>query len=1261
MLDICKIKVTKKQVGNGRPGPNTEYRMLISPELRICRSKDVLVRGGAFEAVWDESIGLWSRDLFRLYEILDEGLYSEAEKLSKNFPGEIFVETFGNANTGHAERLTKMFRLFPDSKNTLDNTIAFSNTDVKKSDYISIRLSYPLLEGSTKAFHTMFNILYDDENLQKIMWAIGSVLSGESRNIQKFYVLYGKPGTGKSTLLDLIGKLTEAHAVPFSVEEIGKYNSSFALESIKDNPLVAIDHEGDLSRIETNGMLNSLVAHDSLSVNVKYRGKYHVKFKTTIFVATNKPVKITDSKSGITRRLVDIVPTGVLIPYEKYAHLVDKMNFELGGIAHDCIKVFKNLGREYYDNYRPMEMMAKTNHLFDFVSENAFIFERVNMVKRSEAWKMYVAYCESAGIRHPLPRYIFKDQFSDYWDELKETFRIEGKVQREVYVGFRKNVFKQAYEEVVENVGDWLDLIEQPSIFDKEFKDQPAQYVLESGALPQKWDNSSTKLSDIHTSTVHMVRPPKNLVMIDFDLKDESGEKSLERNIEAARSWPPTYAETSKSGKGLHLHYYYTGDVTRLTRIFSEDIEVKPPIGKFAIRRALTVCNNLPIATLDGGLPLKPEGEHMINRKYIADDRSMRELILKNIAKTIHPHAAPSINFIYAILEEGHDQGLKYDLRDLKPAVIRLAESSSNQRERCLDLVDKMIFKSDGLEEELDVEVDTTKPIVFFDMEVFPNLLIISWKVRGEDSIFSWFNPSRQMAASLLDYNLVGFNNRGYDNHILWGWISGDTNEETFQRSSRIIDNRPGGTFAQAYSLSYADVHSFSSVKQSLKKWEVDLGLPFDEFDHPWDMELPEELWKRAAQYCENDVRATESVFEERHADFTAISILAALSGLTVNDSVRRHVEQIIFGGVKEPQPEFNIPDLSKEFPGYTFDQYQPKDKKSLYRGEYVGEGGYVWADPGIYSNVLYMDVVSMHPTSLVVENLFGPYTKNFSDLLKARVLIKEGKLNEAKQMFGGKLEPYLDDTDQAKDLAYALKLALNSVYGYTSTQKYDWAFKHPDNIDNVVAKRGALFMVDLKNALFERGSRPIHFKTDSVKIANYNEDDINFVKEFGSKYGYEFGVEGIFERMVLINDAVLAGKWKHNGEWDVVGARYAHPYVYKKLFTDEPIEFDDLVETKMVSGGARIFLEDDNGREFIGRIGTFCPMVKDGKKMLRVADGKESAPPGTKDYLWLPAAIVSTMGLENEIDYSYFDNLVEDAIEHIAQFGDAETFLKGE
>ena len=64
---------------------------------------------------------------------------------------------------------------------------------------------------------------------------------------------------------------------------------------------------------------------------------------------------------------------------------------------------------------------------------------------------------------------------------------------------------------------------------------------------------------------------------------------------------------------------------------------------------------------------------------------------------------------------------------------------------------------------------------------------------------------------------------------------------------------------------------------------------------------------------------------------------------------------------------EYNIFDSESRpiFPGYKFEF-----GKSTYRGEEVGEGGYVYSEPGIYGNVAVLDVASMHPSSIVAEKL---------------------------------------------------------------------------------------------------------------------------------------------------------------------------------------------------------------------------------------------------------------------------------------------------
>lgn len=51
-------------------------------------------------------------------------------------------------------------------------------------------------------------------------------------------------------------------------------------------------------------------------------------------MGTNKPVKITDGKSGLIRRLIDVSPSGNKLNPREYKEAMDQVAFELGGIAY---------------------------------------------------------------------------------------------------------------------------------------------------------------------------------------------------------------------------------------------------------------------------------------------------------------------------------------------------------------------------------------------------------------------------------------------------------------------------------------------------------------------------------------------------------------------------------------------------------------------------------------------------------------------------------------------------------------------------------------------------------------------------------------------------------------------------------------------------------------------------------------------------------------------------------------------------------------
>ena len=270
----------------------------IYPKFIIKKSSDLMIRGGDFYAVWVEERGLWSTDEQDALRLIDEELDRYAKKKYSNIDSDIRVLHMWDAETGLIDKwhnyCKKQLR---DSYRTLDEKLIFSNVEPKKTDYASKRLKYPLQKGTANAYDKLISTLYSDEERHKIEWAIGSIVNGDSKKLQKFMVLYGSAGTGKSTILNIIQKLFDGYYSVFDAKALGSSTNAFALESFKSNPLVAIQHDGDLSKIEDNTRLNSLVAHELMTVNEKHKSLYSNEFKSFLFIGTNKPVKITDAKT----------------------------------------------------------------------------------------------------------------------------------------------------------------------------------------------------------------------------------------------------------------------------------------------------------------------------------------------------------------------------------------------------------------------------------------------------------------------------------------------------------------------------------------------------------------------------------------------------------------------------------------------------------------------------------------------------------------------------------------------------------------------------------------------------------------------------------------------------------------------------------------------------------------------------------------------------------------------------------------------------
>ena len=1290
---FIKPKVTiEKKTLNG----SSEKTLVASiyPSFDV-KGNDLMLKGGEIYAMYDKKSGLWETNEGKIINIIDEMLYEYRDSITKktdegnyiytkcDVPCYSSVRSLSDSTTNQLYLFRKWLKSLPKNHNyiPLDNDITGLNEEVTFDMYRSKRLKYQISDGSIENYDKLMSVLYSPEERKKIEWVIGSIFTGDSKKIEKILVIYGNPGSGKSTILDLIKELFDGYYGIFTAASLANKSDQFSTEFLRTNPLVSIQDDGSLSKIDSP-LINEIVSHKEIMINEKNVKKYPMKMNTILIMATNEKVDIHDTKLGITRRLLDVYPSGNKLPVSEYRMITNNLKYELGAIANHCIEVYKELGKEYYLNYIPTQMIEKTNYIRNFIIDNYEMFsnEKNDFFSRDALYLEYKRYCEETGITYIQKRIDFGDSMAEYFDKYIKTPKwIDGKTRRNYYVGFKKNIFsnyifdgsedgedcKNDIDGVIKSDGnnefvipDWLKFEESGEInkFDNMFGNCPAQYTNEKGNPRNKWKNVKTILADLDTSKLHYVKTPLYLICIDFDLKNESGEKDLMLNIMAASKWPKTYAELSKSGSAIHLYYIYNGDVSNVKAIYDTNIEIKIFNGDSALRRKLTKCNNEEISVITSGLPIKEK--KVINEYAVKNDKHLHAIIHKALRKEIEPYATkPLMDFIKKLTDEAYESGLYFDITDLRPSIHAFANNSTHNSMYCIGLMSKIKWSSEEntIDNTISSEIsDDEKPIVIFDCEVFENLFVVCYKYFDVDmDVVVMENPSPDEIKELYSkYRLVGYNNRGYDNHILYARANGYNNYQLYMLSKRIIDGDKDAKFGAAYNLSYSDIYDFLSAgnKMSLKKWEIKLRIHHQEVGIPWDKPVEKDKWPLVEEYCSNDVIATEKVWKANESDWLARCILADISGLSVNDTTNQCTTRLIVGNDKNPQEEFVYTDLSKIFPGYEFNKYGiDKSRyndgakivagKSLYLGEDPGEGGYVYAEPGIHYNVGLLDVASMHPHSLIALNMFGDrYTKVFAELVEARVLIKHGNFEEAGKLLDGKLKPYLKDKSEAKKLANALKTAINSVYGLTSA-KFMNKLRDSRNDDNIVAKYGALFMITLKKEVQKRGYTVVHIKTDSIKIENMDDYICKFCMDFGKKYGFTFEHEATYEKMCIVNEAVYIAKvMEEDGEklknekfelpkdieeiedyekwcskngyryWTATGAQFAVPFVFKSLFAKElPIIFYDYCETKQVTSS--MYLDMNEGYADVSDLeNEFDKVCKKIKKLIKEDENKNKS-----------------------------------------------------
>lgn len=1257
----------------------------IEPDFRVDTDvTDILIQGGKFKAVYIPETGYWSRNQGDAWKQIDQMLYKFANEEHPEWGNASrVVKYIRNASSGMYKRWNDYVNnAMLDSRGVkLDADVTYLNDIVTKDMYRSKNVGYSKQTGPHPCWDRFSNKFLNEPNKHKLEWSIGCMLSGDGKKVQKFVVIHGDPGTGKGSLLKVIKRLLggddnvknpDVYWVAFDAGSLTTRGNAFPLEQFHGDPIAAFQEDGKLDKIEDNTRLNSLVSHEAMMVNEKNKSMYTNSFNAFLFIGTNSQVKITDAKSGILRRLIDIYPTGNTFEAEEYEDLLNGINFELGAIAQHCIDVYE-ADKHYYDKYRPMAMMLNTNHFYAFLDERYNEYIRLDGVTLGKVYEDYIRFVESYGLEFRMNKMKIKDELKNYYDKFVSHTTVNGEQRSNWYSGFLYNKFdrvppkdileRDAEKEVAvdDRPEPWLKFEEprEETQLDIYYADCPATYARETQHgdwIPdRKWEFVKTTLSQIDPTKLHYVQTPLNLIVIDFDIKDAYGNKDPQKNLEAALKWPPTYAERSKSGAGIHLHYIYDGDPTQLSSIYDKDIEIKVYNGGSALRRIVTSVCNLAIAHISANLPLKEVKKKVIDKEIVETEKTLQAAVQAALDRKVNNVTNSTrclVDYINWVLEKAYDSGVQYDLSDMYDDCWEFAASSSHQAEYCIHKIEETHFKSEEVSQLVELPPKSTKglqetveevldSLVVLDIEVKPDLLLVCYSPYRGKNVYHAINPSSADVRRMVEGDFAAFNGVRYDNVILYLRAYRETSiEECYQFSYKIIHYREPGP-REARDLSKFDIYDIldNENRMGLKKLEIKYHMKHLEMETNWDAPLsgPDELDK-LIKYCDWDVIAAKEVISRNKGSLAARMMLTAFAAArctvaksTYNTPENTLTQRLIIGNdiYKNPQGSYYHRDFSKPvteidapmrawlvkdgrlgsldnfvawngeksilpfWPGYEF-KFIQKERNgkvvtlpySIYRDIEIGEGGLVLFFPGIYYNTICLDVNGEHPTSLRLEYGLGPYTEPFAQLNDAKDYLKHKEFDKMADLMDGLFVPFLEDKTIIKPMRNAVKRACNAVYGQ-SCAHYENPLRDPNNKDNFVAKRGSLFMVDLYFAVLEKGFQVAHTKTDSIKIPNWTPELVDWVIDFGHYYGYNFEIEHKFEKFCLVNGSTYIAKlaeddaeWMEARDdaiarglpeptrWTATAAEFKEPFVFKTMFSGEPIDWYDYWQTKQVSDG---------------------------------------------------------------------------------------------
>lgn len=466
--------------------------------------------------------------------------------------------------------------------------------------------------------------------------------------------------------------------------------------------------------------------------------------------------------------------------------------------------------------------------------------------------------------------------------------------------------------------------------------------------------------------------------------------------------------------------------------------------------------------------------------------------------------------------------------------------------------------------------------LTIYDVEVAPNKAMVGFMDYETGKVKQFqHNESKKILKYVKGRQLIGFNNKNYDDIILTDMIDGKSAKKIYNTSVDIIDHDGKRWHYTTYFNNSIDIMEVAPQTASLKLYGSRLSTKKLQ-DLPYDPHVKhtKKMWENVCEYNVNDLYLTLNLYNDL---IPQLAIRADIGGKYKIDVMSRSDAQVaedvfkaVLGFKKKPKidvPEYvtyKAPDYVK-FKTKKLRKLKKKFEKSVYHinrktGKFIGQDWlkekvvidghpYTIGYGGLHSNeksiavtegLKNADIASMYP-SLIINS--GKYPKHLG----------QEWLNLYTQFRDDRMKIKYTD----KKLSAMLKIFLNGTYGKLNSH-YSILYAPHLMLDTTITGQLSLLMVI--EALVLAGVKVVSANTDGVE---YESDGTDKAEKIIDKLG---------RKMNLV--------WEH-AEYKKLYARDVNSYiavydgyVKAKGFYGEPT-LSKNIEYPIVTEAIRKFLLD--------------------------------------------------------------------------------------